>query len=80
MVSGQHLKALKIGIRVSQGLSRRGFWHAEKSEKRWRLPGALNKLRISGDIASFVVILRKLAAVLGTTGRPSSPSYGASDV
>jgi hypothetical protein len=25
----------------------------EKSEKHWRLPSALNKLRIGGDIAQF---------------------------
>jgi hypothetical protein len=37
--------------------------HVEKWEKHWRLLSALNKLRISGDIASFVVILRKQAAV-----------------
>jgi hypothetical protein len=37
--------------------------YMEMSEKDWRLPSGLNKLRISGDIAQFVVILRKLAAV-----------------
>lgn len=52
--------------------------HMEKSEKDWRLPGALNKLRISGDIAQFVVILRKRRPSVGTTGRSSSPRYGAS--
>ena len=40
----------------------------EKWEKHWRLLSALNKLRISGDIAQFVVILRKLAAVRRNNG------------
>jgi len=40
----------------------------EKWEKHWRLPSGVNKLRISGDIAQFVVILRKLAAVRRNNG------------
>src|SRR5436190_1724866 len=40
----------------------------EMSEKHWRLPSGLNKLKISGDIAQFVVILRKLAAVRRNNG------------
>jgi len=53
--------------------------HVEKWEKHWRLLSALNKLRISGDIAQFRGDFAQAGGrLVGTTGRSSSPSYGAS--